>query len=200
MFFSRYAKFMFAPDDGASGGAGVGTNGADEANDGEVDKTDYKSESAKWEAKYKSLKQDFDKKASALSAKEKAERERMSDEEKRKLEFEEKEQRYQELQKEVYEMRVSTAFAKTGFDEKDYGDIVKKIVEVGGEKSGEFANTLIDFIKKANASAVASAKNALIKDGAVAPKTSTANTDGNAKSDYQLYQENKTKTNNIVEL
>ena len=202
MVFSRYARFMFAPDDGASGGgAGVSANGTD--GEGATDyKALYEKTVASLEkevAERAKLKKSFDATASEIAELKKAQKATMTEQQLKEAENAEKEQRYKALQSEVNEMRTSTAFAKAGFDEKDYGDIVKKIVEVGGEKSGELANTLIEFVKKSNASAVASAKNALIKDGAVAPKTSTANT-GNAKSDYQLYQESKTKSNNIVEL
>lgn len=209
MFKWNYRQFMpfYAPDTGADGGqvggesnnSGVGTT---------TDTTDYKAllekaqaDLAKAQAEYSSLKKSFDTTASELSAKKKAEREKMSEEEKRAAETAEREKRYQELQNEVYEMRVSTAFAKAGFDEKDYGELVKQVVEIGGEKASEFSETLIEFIKKANKSAVANARNGAIKDGAVTPKTSTGQTGKQeTKSDYQLYQEGKTKTNNIVEL
>lgn len=189
---------FYAPDSGADGATGGdGDNGG---NATPPDTTDYKALYEKSLADNKKLKASFDQTAHEVAELKKAQKAKMSEEEQRAAESAEKEQRYKDLQNEVNEMRTATAFAKAGFDEKDYGDIVKKIVEVGGEKSGELADTLIEFVKKANASAVASAKNALIKDGAVPPKTSTVNADGNAKSDYQLYQESKTKTNNIVEL
>lgn len=197
MFIGKYGRFMFAPDTGADGG--VCANGADGGNAGvEVDTTDYK---ALWEQEKKEklkFKEAFDKKASELSAKEKAERARMSDEEKREAEFAEKEQRYQEAIAKVAEMEVSTLFAENGFDKKDYADLSKKVVELCGTNSHELAEIIVDFVKKSNNSAVANAKNSMIKDGAVPPKTSTAQVD--TKSDYQLYQESKKKTNNIVEL
>lgn len=199
MFIGRYGRFMFAPDIGADGGASVGANGTEGGNAGaEVDITDYK---ALWEQEKKEklkFKEAFDKKASELSAKEKAERARMSDEEKREAEFAEKEQRYQEAIAKVAEMEVSTLFAENGFDKKDYADLSKKVVELCGTNSHELAEIIVDFVKKSNNSAVANAKNSMIKDGAVPPKTSTAQAD--TKSDYQLYQESKKKTNNIVEL
>lgn len=154
-------------------------------------------DSARAEAeKYKGLKDKYAGESAEYKRKIEAQ---MSDEEKRQAENAEREQRYMALQSEVNEMRTATAFAKAGFDEKDYGNIVKKIVEVGGEKSGELANTLIEFVKKSNASAVANAKNIGIVETAKAMSPKASTTQG-AKSDYQLYQENKTKTNNIVEL
>lgn len=200
MFKWKYGQFMlfYAPDTGADGGQanGEGNNGGTEI---PPDTTDYKAECARLEKEYQKLKGYYDGVSSELAAKKKAEKAKMSEEEQRAAENAEREQRYQELQNEVYEMRVSTAFAKAGFDEKDYGDIAKKIVEVGGEQSNDLAETLIEFVKKANKSAVASSRNGAIKDGAVPPKTSTAKP-SDTKSDYQLYQESKTKTNNIVEL
>lgn len=206
MFKSRYAKFMLAPDTGADGGAGVGTNGADGANDGNSE-VDYKALYEQSQAQVEKEKQEklkfkeaFDRKASELSAKEKAERARMTDEEKRQAEFEEKEQRYQEAMARVAEMETATLFAESGFDKKDYEEVAKKVVEVGGEKAKELADTIIEFVKKANKTAVASARNGAIKDSAIPPKTSTAKAGTQEKSDYQLYQESKTKTESIVNL
>lgn len=176
--WKKCGQFMpfYAPDNGANGG-GAGDNGGES---GQVVETDYKALYEKLQADHEKaktenakLKASFDKTASEVAELKRASKAKMSEEEKRAAETAEREQRYQELQNEVYEMRVSTAFAKAGFDEKDYGDIAKKIVEVGGEQSNDLAETLIEFVKKANKSAVASAKNGAIKDGAVPPKTST---------------------------
>lgn len=174
MFKGRYARFMFAPDTGVDSGAGVGTNGADGngENDGAQEK-DYAAEFAKLEAKYKSLKESFDKKASQLSAKEKAEREKMSEAEKLQAEREEERQRYIEMQNRVYEMETTTLFAEQGFDKKDYGELVKQIVSVSGEHATELSNSIIAFVKKSNNSAIANAKNGMIKDSAITPKAST---------------------------
>lgn len=169
---------FYAPDGGADGSTagGEGNNGGTET---PPDTTDYKALYEKSLADNKKLKASFDQTAHEVAELKKAQKAKMSEEEQRAAENAEREQRYKDLQSEVNEMRTATAFAKAGFDEKDYGDIVKKIVEVGGEKSGELADTLIEFVKKANASAVASAKNALIKDGVVPPKTSTAQKNDN---------------------
>lgn len=197
MFIGRYGRFIFAPDTGADGG--VSTNGADGVNaSAEVDTTDYK---ALWEQEKKEklkFKEAFDKKASELSAKEKAERAKMSEEEKREAELAEERERWQTMANELNEIKVSNVFAKNGYDEKDYSDLSKKLVEVGGSNAHELAEVFVEFVKKANQMAVANAKNSMIKDGAVPPKTSTAQAD--TKSDYQLYQKSKKKTNNIVEL
>lgn len=195
MFKSRYAMFMFAPNTGVDGGAGAGINGADSTNDGNGE-VDYKALYEQSKALFEKEKQEklkfkeaFDKKASELSAKEKAERERMTDEEKRQAENAEKEQRYQEAMARVAEMETATLFAENGFDKKDYDGVAKKIVEVGGDRAKELAETLIAFVKKANASAVANARNGAIKDGAVPPKTSTA------KSEEHTYAQMATQSN-----
>lgn len=175
MFKWKYGQFMpfYAPDSGADGGqaGGEGNNGGNET---PPDTTDYKALYEKALADQKKLKASFDQTAHEVAELKKQSKAKMSEEEQRAAETAEREQRYQELQNEVYEMRVSTAFAKAGFDEKDYGDIAKKIVKVGGEQSNDLAETLIEFVKKANKSAVANARNGAIKDGAVPPKTSTA--------------------------
>lgn len=200
MFKWKYGQFMpfYAPDSGADGQAsGNGEQGTE---------TDYKAlyekalaDSERQKSENAKLKASFDKTASEVAELKRASKAKMSEEEQRAAEIAEKEQRLIEMQNRVYEMETTTLFAEQGFDKKDYGELVKQVVEVGGEKSGELSSAIIEFVKKANKAAVANAKNAAIKDGAVPPKTSTAQpTD--TKSDYQLYQESKTKTNNIVKL
>lgn len=195
MFKWKYGQFMpfYAPDSGADGGqaGGEGNNGGTET---PPDTTDYKALYEKALADQKKLKASFDQTAHEVAELKKQSKAKMSEEEQRAAETAEREQRYQELQNEVYEMRVSTAFAKAGFDEKDYGDIAKKIVEVGGEQSNELAETLIEFVKKANKSAVASARNGAIKDGAVPPKTSTAKPEENSIA-KQVFEANKPNAN-----
>ncbi len=164
---------FYAPDSGADGST-AGGEGNGSGTETPPDTTDYKALYEKSLADNKKLKASFDQTAHEVAELKKAQKATMTEQQLKEAENAEKEQRYLALQSEVNEMRTATAFAKAGFDEKDYGDIVKKIVEVGGEKSGELADTLISFVKKANDAAVASAKNALIKDGAVPPKTSTA--------------------------
>lgn len=198
MLNCRYNRLMFAPETGADGGAS--TNSADNGVENGGQERDYAAEFLALEAKYKSLKESFDKKASQLSAKEKAEREKMSEAEKLQAEREEEKQRYLEMQNRVYEMETTTLFAEQGFDKKDYGELVKQVVAVGGDKSSELAETFLAFVKKSSAAAVASAKNGAIRDGAVTPNASSTQGGQSGKSDYQLYQEGKTKTNNIVEL
>lgn len=195
MFKWNYGRFMpfYAPDSGADGGqaGGEGNNGGEQT---PPDTTDYKALYEKAQADNKKLKASFDQTAHEVAELKKAQKAKMSEEEQRAADNAEKEQRYKELQNEVYEMRVSTAFAKSGFDEKDYGDIAKKIVEVGGEQSNDLAETLIAFVKKANQSAVASARNGAIKDGAVPPKTSTAKPEENSIA-KQVFEANKPNAN-----
>lgn len=169
---SRYGRFMFAPDTGADGGAGVGTNGADESGV-EVDKTDYKALWEKAESEKAKLKKSFDATASEIAELKKANKAKLSEEEKRELELAEKEQHYQEMANQLNAMKVDTIFAKQGFDEKDYSDLSKKLVEVGGDKAFELAEQLVEFVKKSNKSAIANAKNGMIKDSAITPKAST---------------------------
>ncbi|MCM1437781.1 MAG: hypothetical protein NC131_01025 [Roseburia sp.] len=130
-----------------------------------------------WEAKYKKLKKDFDDTSTELASKKKAEKARMTEEEQRVAENAEKEQRYQEMVAKVAEMETATKFAESGFEKTDYAEIATKIVEIGGDKASELAESIIAFVQKANKSAVANARNAAIKDGAVPPKTSTAKAD-----------------------
>lgn len=203
--WKKYGQFMpfYAPDNGANGG-GAGDNGGES---GQVVETDYKTLYEKLQADHEKaktenakLKASFDKTASEVAELKRASKAKMSEEEQRAAESAEMEQRYKDLQNEVNEMKTATAFAKAGFDEKDYGELVKQVVAVGGDKSSELAETFLTFVKKSNAAAVASAKNGAIRDGAVTPNASSAQGGQGGKSDYQLYQESKTKTNNIVEL
>lgn len=165
--FQWYCRFMpyYAPDTGAD--AGADENGGESAGVTETsDKTDYK-------ALYMKLKPQFDRTASEVAELKKAQKATMNEQQLKEAENVEKEQRYQEMVAKVAEMETATLFAENGFEKKDYGEIAAKIVEVGGDKAGELAESVITFVKKANQSAVANAKNALIKDGAVPPKTST---------------------------
>ncbi len=204
--WKKYGQFMpsYAPDNGANGG-GTSDNGG---NGEQGVETDYKAlyealkaDNDKAKAEYAKLKTSFDKTASEAAELKRASKAKMSEEEQRAAEIAEKEQRIVELQSRVYETETSTLFAEAGFDKKDYGELVKQVVAAGGDKSSELAETFLTFVKKSNAAAVANAKNAAIRDGAVTPNASTTQASGQSgKSDYQLYQESKTKTNNIVEL
>lgn len=178
---SRYGRFMFAPDTGADGGASVDSNrlttGAEIKTAEDVDKTDYKALWEKAESEKAKLKKSFDATASEIAELKKANKAKLSEEEKRELELAEKEQHYQEMANQLNAMKVDTIFAKQGFDEKDYSDLSKKLVEVGGDKAFELAEQLVEFVKKSNKSAIANAKNGMIKDSAITPKASTATTE-----------------------
>lgn len=177
MFKWKYGQFMlfYAPDTGADGGqaGGEGNNGGNET---PPDTTDYKALYEKALADQKKLKASFDQTAHEVAELKKQSKAKMSEEEQRAAETAEIMQQNKDLQSKIAEMETSTLFAENGFDKKDYGDIATKIVEIsgGGDKAKEFTETLIEFVKKANKSAVASARNGAIKDGAVPPKTSTA--------------------------
>lgn len=195
MFIGKYGRLMFAPDTGADGGAVASESNGVKA----------ESENTDWEALYKKelaektrYKQANDALASENAEYKRQSKAKMSEEEKREAELSEERERWKTMANELNEIKVSNVFAKNGYDEKDYAELSKKLVEVGGSNAHELAEVFVEFVKKANQMAVANAKNSMIKDGAVPPKTSTAQAD--TKSDYQLYQESKKKTNNIVEL
>lgn len=173
MFKWKYGRFMpfYAPDSGADGGAGASGEEGEIATPPEID---YKAKVLEWEAKYKKLIKDFDDTSTELASKKKAEKARMTEEEQREAENAEKEQRYQEMAAKLAEMQTANLFAKNGFDEKDYGDIAAKIVEVGSDKASELAESIIAFVKKSNQSAVANAQRGGLKDGAHYPQTSTS--------------------------
>ena len=193
--FSRYGRFMFAPDTGADGGAGTETP-AEQT----VDTTDYKALYEKEKADREKLKASFDKTASEIAELKKQNKAKMSEEEQRQAEQAEREALYKSTLAQLNEIKTSSVFAKSGIAENDYSDLSKKLVETCGDKASEVAETIIELVKKSNKSAVANAKNASIVDGARTPAASTNGMDGNAKSDYQLYQEGKKKSNNIVNL
>lgn len=174
MFKWNYGRFMpfYAPDTGVDGGAdGDGDIGGNET---PPDTTDYKALYEKLFTYNKKLKEDFDKAAHDVSELKKAQRANMDEQQLKAAETAEKEQRYQEAMARIAEMETATLFAENGFDKKDYGEVATKIVEAGSERAKELAETLIEFVKKANKSAVANARNAAIKDSVVLPKTSTA--------------------------
>jgi hypothetical protein len=177
MFKSKYARFMFAPDTGADGGVASGVTGDTVANTTttakEVDTTDYKALYEKQKTDYDKLKRSFDTTASEVAELKKANKAKLSEEEQQKLEQAEREQLYRDTLNQLNAMKVDTVFAKQGYDEKDYTDLSKKIVEVGGDKANELAEIVVEFVKKANKTAIANAKNSMIKDSAITPKAST---------------------------
>lgn len=174
MFMWKYGRIMpcFAPDSGADSGTGASSG---ESADGAT-ATGETSGAAEpnYKALYLKLKPQFDRTASEVAELKKAQKATMTEQQVKEAENAEKEQRYQEMAAKVAEMETASLFAENGFDKNDYGEVSAKLVEVGGEKAGELAESIIAFVKKANATAVANAKNALIKDGAYTPKTSTA--------------------------
>lgn len=191
MVFSRYARFMFAPDDGAS----VGTNGTD--GEGATDyKALYEKTVASLEkevAERAKLKKSFDATASEIAELKKANKAKMSEEEKREAELAERELHYKEMENQLNSMRVDTVFAKNGYDEKDYSDLSKKLVEVSGANASELAEVFLEFVKKANKTAVANAKNGMIKDSAIPPKAS--NTTAEEHTYAKLATENNAPSN-----
>lgn len=193
MFFSRYARFMFAPDTGAdNGGAGVGTNGA-VGESVKVDTTDYKALYEKEVAERAKLKKSFDATASEIAELKKANKAKMSEEEKRESELAERELHYKEMENQLNSMRVDTVFAKNGYDEKDYSDLSKAIVEACGDKAQNIADNIIEFAKRIAKNAVANAKNGMIKDSAIPPKAS--NTTAEEHTYAKLATENNAPSN-----
>lgn len=195
MFINGKWQRLYAPDSGADGGAsGDGS--------GEVDyKAMYEkamADNQKLVADYQKAKQSFDKTASEVAELKRQSKAKMSEEEQRAAEREEEQKRFQETLAQLNSIKTANVFAKAGFDEKDYGAVSAKLVESCGDKASEIAETLIEFVKKSTTAAVANAQRASQHDNIILPNGQA--TVPNTKSDYQLYQENKTKTNNIVEL
>lgn len=188
--FGRYVRFMFAPDDGASGG---GVGGEPTGGEVKVDTTDYKALYEKEVAERAKLKKSFDATASEIAELKKANKAKMSEEEKREAELAERELHYKEMENQLNSMRVDTVFAKNGYDEKDYSDLSKKLVEVGGANASELAEVFLEFVKKANKTAVANAKNGMIKDSAIPPKAS--NTTAEEHTYAKLATENNAPSN-----
>lgn len=201
MFINGKWQRLYAPDSGADGGASAsGTASGDGS--GEVDyKAMYEkamADNQKLVADYQKAKQSFDKTASEVAELKRQSKAKMSEEEQRAAEREEEHKRFQETLAQLNSIKTANVFAKAGFDEKDYGAVSAKLVESCGDKASEIAETLIEFVKKSTTAAVANAQRATLHDNTVLPNGQA--TVPNTKSDYQLYQENKTKTNNIVEL
>lgn len=198
MVFSRYAKFMFAPDDGANGGGvGVGTNGAD----GES-ATNYKALYEKTVASLEKevaerakLKKSFDATASEIAELKKANKAKMSEEEKREAELAERELHYKEMENQLNSMRVDTVFAKNGYDEKDYSDLSKKLVEACGDKACDIVENIVAFVKKSNKYAIENAGRAGLKDSSNAMLPKASNTTAEEHTYAKLATENNALSN-----
>ena len=176
--FSRYGRFMFAPDTGADGGAGAETP-AEQT----VDTTDYKALYEKEKADREKLKASFDRTSSEIAELKKQNKAKMSEEEQRQAEQAEREALYKSTLAQLNEIKTSSVFAKSGIAENDYSDLSKKLVETCGDKASEVAESIIELVKKSNKSAVANAKNASIVDGARTPAGTSTQTD-NQKGAY----------------
>ena len=164
MFIGKYGRRMFATDTGADGGAVAS----------ETDGAQVETEKTDWEALYKKelaektrYKQANDALASENAEYKRQTKAKMSEEEKREAELAEERERWQTMANELNEIKVSNVFAKNGYDEKDYADLSKKLVEVGGSNAHELAEVFVEFVKKANQMAVANAKNSMIKDALI---------------------------------
>ncbi len=172
MFKCRYGKIMFAPDTGADGGAGA--SGVDGVETETPDTTDWKALYEKEHADKEKLKTSFDKTASEIAELKRQNKAKMTEDEQRQAEQAEREAKYQSMQNELNEIKTSNVFAKQGFNETDYADLSKKLVESCGEHASEVAEIITAFVKKSNQTAVANARNGAVVDGAKPPKASTA--------------------------
>lgn len=177
MFICRRGRFMLAPDTGADGGVTVGDLTIAQE---EIDKTDYKALYEKEVAERAKLKKSFDATASEIAELKKASKAKMSEEEKREAELAEERQHWQEMANQLNEIKTANVFAKQGYNENDYLELSKKLVEVGGDKSQELAEIFVEFVKKSNKNAVANAKNGMIKDSSVAPRASNTHEEQHA--------------------
>ena len=191
--FSRYGRFMFAPDTGADGGVGTETP-AEQT----VDTTDYKALYEKEKSEREKLKASFDRTSSEIAELKKQNKAKMSEEEQRQAEREEREKLYQSTLAQLNEIKTSSVFAKSGIAENDYSDLSKKLVETCGDKASEVAETIIELVKKSNKSAVANAKNASIVDGARTPAGTSTQTD-NQKGAYARQLREGMKSSNSPE-
>ena len=191
--FSRYGRFMFAPDTGADGGAGAETP-AEQT----VDTTDYKALYEKEKADREKLKASFDRTSSEIAELKKQNKAKMSEEEQRQAEQAEREALYKSTLAQLNEIKTSSVFAKSGIAENDYSDLSKKLVETCGDKASEVAESIIELVKKSNKSAVANAKNASIVDGARTPAGTSTQTD-NQKGAYARQLREGMKSSNSPE-
>lgn len=182
--FSRYGRFMFAPDTGADGSAGTETP-AEQT----VDTTDYKALYEQEKSKSEKWKASFDKASGDIAEMKRQNKAKMSEEEQRQAEQAEREALYKSTLAQLNEIKTSSVFAKSGIAENDYSDLSKKLVETCGDKASEVAETIIELVKKSNKSAVANAKNASIVDGARTPAAS-------ASKEEHPYARRATENNN----
>lgn len=182
--FSRYGRFMFAPDTGADGGAGTETPAEQMA-----DTTDYKALYEQEKSKSEKWKASFDKASGDIAEMKRQNKAKMSEEEQRQAEQAEREALYKSTLAQLNEIKTSSVFAKSGIAETDYSGLSKKLVETCGDKASEVAETIIELVKKSNKSAVANAKNASIVDGARTPAAS-------ASKEEHPYARRATENNN----
>ena len=204
--FSRYGRFMFAPDTGADGASAttatawtsVNTPTTASDNAQTVDTTDYKALYEKEKADREKLKASFDKASGDIAEMKRQNKAKMSEEEQRQAEQAEREALYKSTLAQLNEIKTSSVFAKSGIAESDYSDLSKKLVETCGDKASEVAETIIELVKKSNKSAVANAKNASIVDGARTPAGTSTQTD-NQKGAYARQLREGMKSSNSPE-
>lgn len=174
------------------------TNAQTNTNVGTPDNTDYKSlyeqtlkraETAEAEAsKQKGLKDDYAKENAEYKRKAEA---KMTDEEKKAKEWQELLDGKATLEAEVAQLKLEKEFVANGFSAEETEKLIK----------GNFAvKDIADIIKARCEEAAKSAKAEATKSSTAETLLGNGSAKGDAKSDFQKYQESKQKMENIVKL
>lgn len=141
--------------------------------------------------KQKGLKDDYARENRAYKDKEK---ERLPEEEKRKQEQQEMLEKYKAMENEVAQMKLEKDLLANGFTTEESEKLVKSGITV------EAVKPFAEIIKARVDSSVKSATAEFTKNSTSQPLMGKGSADGNAKSDFQVHQESKKKSSNIVEL
>lgn len=115
----------------------------------------------------------------------------MSEEEKRAKEWQEVLDSREQMQKELSQMKLEKALLSNGFTAEESEKLIKSNFAV---------KDIATIIKERVDTAVKSAQAEFTKNSTSKSLMGNGTADGQGKSDFQVYQESKKVTNNIVEL
>ncbi len=165
------AQPLMEADTGVSTGASpaVVEVSAGEADKAAADTTDYKALYEQEKAAHTKLKASFDKASSDIAGYKKAEKERMTDEEKKAAEAAEREARFAEMQSELSAIKTQNVFARAGYGEDDYKAVTEALVKAAGQGASELAEAIVKFTDGAKERAVKAAQASTLKEGTVTP-------------------------------
>lgn len=149
---------------------------------------DYESEYKKMTAEMTRLKEAMSKTNSENAEYKKKERERLSDDEKKSLEFKELVESKNKIEAELQQMKLEKDFLANGFSQDECDNLLKNNCS---------PKSIAEIIKVRVEQAVSSEKANQVKNST--PQTPIGKATAE-KSSFQIYQENKENNNNVVKL